>query len=115
MAIAAKSVRITLFKSRYNPLKITIDGVDNLSGWTAQWVFSESLSSGGATLIEKTTSDDISIDGVVVYVDIWPSDTVSIDPSNTYYHELTLFDTESNPRVAVYGDDCILRDTVTLT
>ena len=111
--VAAKEVSIILFKNRYNGLKFTIDGVANLSGWTARYTVAEVR--GGTALINKSTSDDISFDGVNVFVDIWPANTTAINQGSNYYHELTLIDPESNPRVAVYGDDCVVRDVTNIS
>ena len=111
--VAAKRVSVILFKNRYNALKFTIDGVANLSGWTARYTVSENR--GAAALVDKSTSDDIEISGVDVLVDIWPANTAAIDQGANYYHELTLIDPESNPRVAAYGDHCVVRDVTDIS
>ncbi len=110
---AAIRTNIIVFKNRYNSLKFTIDGVENLIGWTARWTLSQSP--GSAALIDKSTADDIEIIGVDVFVDIWPANSSSIDQGMSYYHELTLIDDESNPRMAAYGDDCQVRDVTDIT
>ena len=111
--VAAKKVSVILFKNRYNALKFTIDGVANLSGWTARYTVSAFR--GESALIDKSTADDIEFDGVDVLVDIWPANTTAIDQGTNFYHELTLIDSESNPRVAAYGDDCVVRDVTNIS
>ena len=110
---AAKVVNATLFKNRYNGLKFTIDGVENLIGWTARYTLSAFR--GGSALIDKSTADDISFDGVDVFVDIWPANTSAISQGVSFYQELTLIDNESNPRVAAYGDSCVIRDVTNIS
>ncbi len=113
--VAAIYVDVIIFKNRYNSLKFTIDGVANLNGWTARWTLAANR--GAAALIDKSTSDDIDIptDGVDVFVDVWPANSSAIDQGTSFYHELTLIDSESNPRVAAYGDACEVRDVTDIS
>lgn len=106
--MAAIETDYILFKNRYNALKFTVDGVENLSGWSARWTMAPVA--GDPTVIDKSDEDDIEIIGVDVYVDIWPADTSSLT-GQVYYQELTLEDTEGNQRVASYADTILLRET----
>ena len=116
--MAAVNTSFTLFKGRYNALKFTVEGVSDLDaeGWEARWTFSENAgATGGDILIDKSDNDDISFSNDKVYVDIFPADMGSITPGPGYYHELTLIDDNGNPRVAAYGDNCIVRNTTDIT
>lgn len=116
--MAAVEESFTLFKGRYNALKFTVEGVSDLDaeGWEARWTFSENPgASGAAVLIDKSDNDDISFSNDKVYVDIFPGDMSGIGLGNDFYHELTLIDDNGNPRVAAYGDKCIVRDTTDIS
>jgi len=111
--VAAIYVDVIIFKNRYNALKFTIDGVADLTGWTARYTVAQNR--GGTALIDKSTADDIEFSGVDVLVDIWPANTAAIDQGSNFYHELTLIDSENNPRVAAYGDESVVRDVTDIS
>lgn len=118
--MAATNVSFILFKNRYNGLKFEVlGGVTDLEGdgWKARWTLSTHPgATGGDILIDKDSESlgEITFEDNFVFVDIMPGDTDALDPGGNYYQELTLIDDNDNPRVASYGDNCILRDTTDL-
>ncbi len=92
---------VILWRDRFRVVQFTIEEVEDLEGYTAEWAMS--ASAGSSALVSKSTSDDVEIDDVKVFVTFYPSDFTSTS-ADEYYHELLLYDGEGNPIQAVTGN-----------
>lgn len=93
----------TTWKGDYREIKFSIDDVVTAEGCTAEWAMAST--EGGAAIITKTTEDSpatITISGKYVTVKLSPADTSSLT-AGSYYHELRLVDTSTNPAVVATG------------
>lgn len=84
----------------------TIEDVQSLTGYTAQWQLSVNTSS--AVLLSKTSISNggITFEGNKVIVSVTSTETnddVTSIPEGQYYHELQLYDPNDKQTVAATG------------
>ena len=94
---------VMVFKHRYVRLPFYVEGVSNLENCVAEFALGEGPP--GAILLYKTSdaiTPSITIDGVVVNVDIMPEDLVSV-AADKYYYEMVITDTNGQPIQSCIG------------
>lgn len=107
----------TTWKGNYRQIIFYISDVSSVTGGTAQWGMSESVT--GTTLIKKTseTNSGITLSGKNVIVVLNPEDTddASGIAAGLYYHELRLEDIAGQPTTPAIGTvtlkDVLLKGT----
>lgn len=103
----------TTWKGNYREINFTIEDISTAEGCTAKWACAENAESL-LKEIEKSsvsTPAGITISGKIVTVILDPSDTSSMT-AGTYYHELRLVDTESNPSTPAIGTMTLLETLI---
>lgn len=95
----------TTWKGNYRQIIFYISDVSTVTGGTAKWAMSTSVT--GTTLITKTTeaNSGITLSGknVIVVLDPEDTDDASGINSGTYYHELRLEDVAGQPTTPAIG------------
>ncbi len=79
---------------------VTTEGVTDLTGLPIQWGMSDEA--GTTAHLTKTDGDDISVDGVKVFVVFNENDLNAVSPGQ-YYHELVITDANGNDIQAAVG------------
>jgi hypothetical protein len=64
----------------------------NVTGATCTWELTRY--EGGVAILTKTTSDDITVSGTTIEVELTATDTAALE--GLYHHELTIVDTADN-------------------
>ena len=103
--MAKENQNITTWKGDYRKIEFTVEDVANLTGCSAKWAMSATANS--VPLISKSSANpaQITISGLVITVILVPTDTDYLSGINagTYYHELEITDSSSNPSTAAIG------------
>lgn len=111
--MASLNQNIIVFKNRYHIIQFTVDGVEDLIGFSAYWAVSSTA--GGSPIITKSTeggTPKITFDALKIIIVIDESDFTS-ETAGKFYHELVLVDDASKVIQGSIGE-VDLRD-VTIT
>ncbi len=106
--MASVNQNITLYKHRYNAVRVTVNGVDNIAGWKIYFVMTDDNTQYGDVILEKDINvaggnEGIRLDGATAfYIDIEPEDMTEI-LQGTYYYEIMMDDTAGKPYQGTVG------------
>lgn len=106
--MASINQNITLYKHRYNAVRVAVQGVTNIAGWAITFVMTDDNTQYGDIILQKDINVEggqggIRLDGAQhFFIDIEKEDLTAI-PQAGYYYEIMMDDTEGKPYQGTVG------------